>query len=39
MTSLYHEDFYGWTQEQAALLKSGSLHAFLCKRSVRDRNK
>ena len=24
-TSLYAEDFYGWTQQQAALLKSGQL--------------
>ncbi len=27
MTGLYHADYYGWTQEQAALLKSGQLQA------------
>lgn len=26
MTTRYDSDFYGWTQEQAGLLRSGNLH-------------
>jgi hypothetical protein len=25
-TELYDQDFYAWTQEQAALLREGALH-------------